>query len=449
MRISTIQAFNIGVQGVQDNYSKVTRTQEQVSSGKRILSPADDPVASVRLLQLGQQANKLDQYDANLKAATNSLTQEEATINSINNVLQRVREIALQAGNGALDQDAREALGQELVEREEELLGLFNSQNARGEYLFGGFQSQTQPFVKGPDGGYTYVGDEGQRSIDIAGSKQVAINDNGKKLFEDVLNVNRVVTQEYSVAPNNPNKVRISLGVVEDKAKYDSSATTIPPDPANLPESKEGIFYQSDSVSIEIGEDGEYTIFDGPSVVPLDPENPPVGRTPLASGTIVANDDQSYQIRFGGVVVTLDGELTEGDQFQITRGAADGGELVQEKRSILQTVAELRNALETTDDSREGKLDRRDQLAIAVQNLDNGMNQVLSVQTSIGARLNVIESTQDENSEVKLINQGMTAELAELDYAEALSRLSFETVVLQAAQQSFVKVSGLSLFNLL
>lgn len=420
MRISTIQAFNIGVQGVQDNYSKVSRTQEQVSSGKRILSPADDPVASVRLLQLGQQANKLDQYDANLKAATNSLTQEEATINSINNVLQRVREIALQAGNGALDQGAREALGQELVEREEELLGLFNSQNARGEYLFGGFQSQTQPFVKGSDGGYTYVGDEGQRSIDLAGSKRVAINDNGKKLFEDVSNVNRVATNESPIDPDNPGNVRISLGVVEDKAAYDKT------------------FDLNASVAIEIGADGGYTIYDVPATTA-----PPTPATALETGVIVPNDDQSYQIRFGGVVVTLDGELAQGDRFTIT------SEPTEEKRSILQTVAELRDTLENTGDSREDKLIRRDQLAIAVQNLDNGMNQVLSVQTSIGARLNVIESTQDENSEVKLINQGMTAELAELDYAEALSRLSFETVVLQAAQQSFVKVSGLSLFNLL
>lgn len=421
MRISTIQAFNTGVQGVQDNYSKVTRTQEQVSSGKRILSPADDPVASVRLLQLDQQANKLDQYDANLSAATNSLTQEEATINAINNNLQRVREIALQAGNGALDQGAREALGQELVEREEELVALFNSRNARGEYLFGGFQSQTPPFVKEPDGTYTYQGDEGQRSIQIAGSKQVAINDNGKKLFVDVPNVNRVVTQGD---PANTGGARISLGVVEDKSAYDSD------------------FYPTETVRISIGADGEsYEIYDQ-----ADLAIPP---TVLASGVIEPNEDQSYQVRFGGVVVTLDGELAEGDEFQITRGAVDGGAEVQERRSILQTVSELRNTLETTGDSPEDKLLRRDQLSIAVENLDNGMNQVLSVQTSIGARLNVIESTQDENSEVKLINQGMTAELAELDYAEALSRLSFETVVLQAAQQSFVKVSGLSLFNLL
>lgn len=443
MRISTIQAFNIGVQGVQDNYSKVTRTQEQVSSGKRILSPADDPVASVRLLQLDQQANKLAQYDTNLTAAVNSLTQEEATINAINNNLQRVREIALQAGNGALGQADRQALAQELAEREDELAALFNSRNARGEYLFGGFQSQTPPFVKEPDGTYTYKGDEGQRSIQIAGSKQVAINDNGKKLFVDVPNVNRVVT---SADAGNSSDVRISLGVVEDKARYDGRAAEgfvvpNPVDPDNLPNPQDVPFYPNDRVTIEIGDDGTYVIYDVPE--------PPTDRTALAGGAIQPNDDQSYQIRFGGVVVTLDGELTEGDQFQITRGAVDGGELVQEKRSILQTVAELRNTLETTGDSREDKLLRRDQLGIAVQNLDNGMNQVLGVQTSIGARMNVIESTQNENAEVKLINQGMTAQLSELDYAEALSRLSFETVVLQAAQQSFVKVSGLSLFNLL
>ncbi|WP_022963236.1 flagellar hook-associated protein FlgL [Halopseudomonas pelagia] len=419
MRISTIQAFNIGLQGMQDNYSKVTRTQEQVSSGKRMLSPADDPVASVRLLQLDQQANKLDQYDANLKAATNSLTQEEATINAINNNLQRVREIALQAGNGALGQADREALGQELAEREEELVALFNSRNARGEYLFGGFQSQTPPFIKEPDGTYTYQGDEGQRSIQIAGSKQVAINDNGKKLFVDVPNVNRVVT---TADPANVGGARISLGVVEDKGAYDTT------------------FYPNDSVTIRVG-------LDGASYEILDQNNDPLA--PPVTGVIQPNDDQSYQIRFGGVVVTLDGELAENDEFQITRGAVDGGAGVQEKRSILQTVAELRNTLETTGDSQEDKLLRRDQLAIAVENLDNGMNQVLSVQTSIGARLNVIESTQNENAEVKLINQAMTAQLSELDYAEALSRLSFETVVLQAAQQSFVKISGLSLFNLL
>lgn len=421
MRISTIQAFNTGVQGMQDNYARVTRTQEQITSGKRILSPADDPAATVRLLQLDQQANKLAQYDANLTAATNSLTQEEATLNSINNILQRVREIALEAGNGALDKAGREALAQELVEREDELLGLFNSRNARGEYLFGGFQSQTPPFVKEPDGSYSYQGDEGQRSVQIGGSKQIAINDNGKKLFVDVPNVNRVVT---AAEAGNTGNARISLGVVEDKGAYDNQ------------------FYPTETVRIRIGADGEsYEIYDQ-----ADTGVPPAV---LASGTIVANEEQSYQVRFAGVVVTLDGGLAEGDEFSITRGAVDGGANVQERRSILQTVSDLRNMLETTGDSTADKLLRRDSLAISIDNLDNALGQVLSVQTSIGARLNVIESTQDENAEVKLINQTITAQIGELDYAEALSRLSFESVILQASQQSFVRVAGLNLFNLL
>lgn len=192
MRISTIQAFNTSVRGIQDNYSAAMRTQEQISSGKRLLSPADDPVASVRLLQLDQEASKLSQYKDNLTAATNSLTQQEAVLNSVNNILQRVREIALSAGNGALDAGGRQALAQELAEREDELYGLLNSQNARGEYLFGGFKSDARPFERQADGSYRYQGDEGQRSIQIGSSRMVAINDNGKELFVDVPNASRL-----------------------------------------------------------------------------------------------------------------------------------------------------------------------------------------------------------------------------------------------------------------
>jgi flagellar hook-associated protein 3 FlgL len=120
-----------------------------------------------------------------------------------------------------------------------------------------------------------------------------------------------------------------------------------------------------------------------------------------------------------------------------------------EKRSVLDTIRELRTTLETTDDSTEGKLQRRDVLAISLQNLDNAIGQVDGVRTSLGARLNVIASTQLENEEATLINTKVQSGLEDLDYAEALSRLSMQSIVLQAAQQSFVKTSGLNLFNFL
>ena len=201
MRISSIQSFNNGVSGLQENYANVTRTQEQISSGKRILTPADDPVASVRLLQLDQQQAVLSQYKDNLTAAKNSLTQEETTLTSTVNVLQRIRELTVQAGGGALSAADRKAIANELGERENELLNLMNSRNARGEYLFSGYLGKTEPFIRNPDNTYSYQGDEGQRSLQVASSTTVAINDNGRELFEDVTNANRI---SNSGGVNNP-----------------------------------------------------------------------------------------------------------------------------------------------------------------------------------------------------------------------------------------------------
>ncbi len=419
MRISTIQQFNSGVRGIQDNYANASRTQEQISSGKRILSPADDPVATVRLLQLSQESNKLEQYSNNMTAANNSLAQEEAILNSVNNALQRVREIALEAGGGGLTNEDRQALATELGQREEELLDLFNSRNARGEYLFGGYQSNQAPFVKNPDGSYSYQGDEGQRSVQIAGSKTVALNDNGKELFVNVANVNRVLT---SADAANTGSGRISLGVVENKNTYDDS------------------FYPQGSVGIVIGANAaSYEIVDSAG----NPLVPPV------TGALEENDEGGYDIRYAGVAVTLDGQLAAGDRFTIATGDSDPASDKRETRGVLATIANLRSTLETSTDSTEDKLHRRDVIAVTLDNLDNAMNSVLQVQTTIGARMNVIDSTQVQNDELSLINTSVTSELEDLDYAEALSRLSLQTVVLEAAQQSFVKVSGLSLFNLI
>ena len=426
MRISTIQAFNTGVRGIQDNYSAVTRTQEQITSGKRVLTPADDPVASVRLLQLDQQASKLAQYKDNLTAATSSLNQEEAILNSVNNVLQRVREITLEAGNGALDAGGRQALAQELAEREDELHGLLNSQNARGEYLFGGFQSDTQPFVKSPNGSYTYAGDEGQRSIQIGSAKMVAINDNGKALFVDVANVTRLDTAVSSGSGN------ISLGRVENETLYNTEfprngisiaiqVTANDPDP-DEPDSPVTYSYS-------------YTIKDAEGNIVED-----AAGEPIPNVVMEPNAEGRYEVSYAGMAVTLSGDLADGDEFTVKSS---------EKRSVLDTVRLLRDTLENTDDSADGKHLRGEALSVSLQNLDNAMNKVLGVQTSLGARLNIIESTQLENDEASLINTTVQSGLEDLDYAEALSRLSMESIVLQAAQQSFVKVSGLSLFNFL
>jgi flagellar hook-associated protein 3 FlgL len=413
MRISTIQAFNNGVSGLQRNYADVTRTQEQISTGNRILTPADDPVASVRLLQLEQQQSVLGQYDENLTAADSSLTQEEVTLNSVNTVLQRVRELAVQAGNGALSKEDRESIAAELGEREEELFALTNTRNARGEYLFSGFQGKSQAFVRDADGTYSYQGDEGQRKLQIASSLQVPISDSGKAIFENITNAGRLDgALDLTGAPGST--LSASTPLVQDEVAFGST----PPFPdAGV----EVVFGNPDPTSYEVFEIG--------AAAPA-----PV----LASGTLDDDPDTTDQLVFRGVSIQFDGVPVGGESLQVTLDPT------QQKQGILDTIATLRRALE---DPTSTNAQIRDSVAESLTNLDNGMVNVDSVRGTIGARRNIIETTKTDNEDVTLVNKGIQADLRELDYAEALSRLSFQTIILEASQQSYVKIASLNLFN--
>ncbi|MDO9619561.1 MAG: flagellar hook-associated protein 3 [Pseudomonas sp.] len=554
MRISSIQAFNNGVSGLGRNYANLIRTQEQISSGNRILTPADDPVASVRLLQLEQQQALLGQYKENLTAAKNSLTQEETTIKSVVNVLQRIRELAVQAGGGALSADDRKSIAKELGEREGELLNLMNSRNARGEYLFSGFLGKTEPFLRNPDGSYSYQGDEGQRSLQVAGSSSVAINDNGKRLFEDVSNANRIINAlgvnnaalptpplpatNIPALPTADQRVFMSPGLVQDNQAFNSSFRAGEPYSLAFVSGKEFRIYDSAGADVtsEIPGGGlidplasggntinfrgmrfqlDVVLQPGDNELDLDnllantatPGTPginthsftlqsaptdfavnrsstnnsaaivaPAGISNQAtfdsqfptSGVVLRfTDDTNYEVYSQpvgpGSPVLATGTVAGpypatfsvfGADFTLSAPAAVAGgdefglqPQFQEQRSILNTISRLRQALESSPTSPAGNLGVRNEVAIALTNLDSGMGKVLEVQTEIGARMNLIETTEIDNEDVTLVNKAVQADLRELDYAEALSRLSFQTIILEAAQQSYVKIAGLNLFN--
>lgn len=422
MRISSHQAFNMGVQGIQRNYGEAIRTQQQISTGNRILTPADDPVASVRLMQLEQQQSLLGQYKENLIAANNSLVQEESTLNTVNTVMQKVRELATQAGNGALSQSDRQAIAAELREREDELLGLMNTKNARGEYVFAGFQGKTQPFTREADGSYQYHGDEGQRRLQIASSLTVAISDNGKKVFQSVTNADRL--EPSNLQNPNGSDFSFSNAIVQDEIAFAS----FPPngvqivfgDPAAVPPAN------NDPRSFE--------------VYALDAGGNPTGAA-LHTGSLDDDDKDHDTLVFRGMVIHFDGVPAGGESIQI---AEDDSKM---KRGVLDTIQQLRKALEDEPDTPEGNRNVRDAVAVAITNIDYAMVTIDATRGDIGARMNIIETTRTDNEDVNLVNQTVQAELREVDYPEALSRLAFQSIVLEAAQQSYVRISGISLFN--
>ncbi len=420
MRISSLQAFQNGVQGLQRNYAAAIRTNEQISSGNRILTPADDPVAAVRLMQLEQQQNMLGQYKANLTAANNSLAQEESTLNSVNTIMQRVRELAGEAGNGALSQSDRQSIAAELREREDEMLGLMNSRNARGEYLFSGFQGKTQPFVRQADGSFSYEGDEGQRQLQIASSLNVAISDSGKKIFENIPNAARL---DADLTSTPGSTLAVSAPLVQDEVAFSGS-------PA----------FPQDGIEIRFG--------DPTATPPGDPKNYEIFAKPytagdpvLQSGRMDDDDKRQDSIVFRGVAMHFDGVPAGGESIAVT------ADPTREKQGVLDTIHQLRMALEDSPDSPEGNRNTRDAVAAALTNIDHAMVTIDRTRGDIGARMNMIETTQTDNEDVTLINKTVQAELREVDYPEALSKLAFQSVVLEAAQQSFVKISQLNLFD--
>ncbi|MGD8956068.1 MAG: flagellar hook-associated protein FlgL [Chromatiaceae bacterium] len=184
MRISTSQIFRQGVDAMLQNQRELSRTELQLASGKRILSPSDDPSASARVLDLQESQQRLTQYQRNADVAIAKLNQEETALSAIGDTLQRVRELAVQGANDVLGVDERRAIAVEVRQHIENFMQLANSQDANGEFLFSGFKSKTQPFTHDGVGGFTYHGDDGQRLLKIGDSREVAIGDPGSVFMD-------------------------------------------------------------------------------------------------------------------------------------------------------------------------------------------------------------------------------------------------------------------------
>ena len=411
IRISTAQAFSNSVSGIQRAYANAMKAQDQLSSGYRITTAGDDPVAYVRLQKLDQQQSAITQYQSNLTSAQNGLAEEEGALNSVNNVLQQVRDVAGQAGNGSLALADRQALATQLKQYEDQLVGLANTKDSNGSYMFSGFQGKTQPFVRGADGTYSYQGDEGQRTLQVGATLSVAVNDSGENIFENVLNAGRL-TSSITTAPAG-SSLQVSSPLVTDELSFSSFPAT-------------GISIRFDDPT----NTSAYHIYDA-----ADTAVPP---TALASGSMDTDTSSSDSVVFRGVSIQLDGSTVGGEAIQVSKPAGS-----DQKQSILNTVVKLRSVLESSTDANT----IRDAVAESLTNIDNGIQSVDATRSRIGARLNALDATQSDNESQSIQNQSVQSDLRDVDYAEAASRLSLQTTVLQAAQQAYVKVSGLSLFN--
>ena len=186
MRISTSQIYMQGVEAFGQQQVKLAKLQQQISTGVKINKPSDDPAASSRLLELEQIVSLQQQYQVNISSAETRLSLEEETLAALGNVSHRLRELAIQGNNGALDSTSLRAIGVEVNELIQEMLSLGNARDANGDFLFAGYQNNSQPFTSTLTGSISHVvynGDEGQRLLQISETRQIAVDDPGSGVF--------------------------------------------------------------------------------------------------------------------------------------------------------------------------------------------------------------------------------------------------------------------------
>ncbi len=320
MRVATSTAYSQGVTAINTQNYNLNKTMLQMSTGKKIVVPSDDPAGSARVLGLNQAKSRTEKFQDNISTTKSSLDVEETAINSVVSVLQRVRELTIQANNDTYDARQRSDIGKEVEQQLGALLGLANTTNGNGEFLFAGFDNRNQPFVNN-GGSIEYKGDQGQQLLQIGPTRQIASGDNGFDVFMNIRG-----TDNGIVASNSPM-----------------------------------------------------------------------------------------------------------DVFSIV------GEL--------QTVLNSNAVSPTATDPNEN--DFHDSMNRIIGNLDVAMGHIVDKQATIGARLNATESQGNVNEDYLVQLASTLSDTQDLDYTEAISRLQQQQTGLQASQQTFTKIQGLSLFNFL
>jgi len=405
-----MQQFHIGVNAMLDNQKATLTTQQQISTGRRVLTPADDPIASTRILQLQQDISLREQFNSNVTAARNRQNLEEAILTSVTENVTKIRELTVYAGNGSMSQEDRVSVTFEIEERLDALVDLMNTKDASNTYIFAGFKGETLPFPERAGGGVTFAGDEGERTLEVSNSTKVQTNDSGKKIFMDIQSSkNTFYTQDN---PRNTGTGYISNGFIALQDEYDD-------------------FYPEDIV-VRFNPDG-YITPPGPNyTVMTSSENRAIdGKDGIAF-------IQGSSIEVKGTNFKIAGEPEPGDSFFVQSSP---------KQSLTDTVSGLIEGLKTLGDSPEQSALLDDLLATSLENLDYAQTSISEVRSQIGGRLNTIDNIENLHADVDLVSQDILSKLQDVDFAEAVSRLSLETFLLEASQQSFTQINRLSLFN--
>jgi flagellar hook-associated protein 3 FlgL len=376
--------------------SSINSTQAHMSSSLSFNTASENPTAAGSVNNYKQALAQSQQYGTNAGSAKTNLSTEDNALAQVQTQLQALRTLALQANSGTLTKTNLSAIATQAVQIQNSLLALANTQNGNGEYIFGGFAAQTQPFTLSATGA-TYNGDQGQRQVQIAAGQTVADGDNGETVFNQIKTGNGTFT--VAAAGANTGSGIVGATSVSNPAAYDGG-----------------------TYAITFTAPGTYQVTEGATVV--------------STGSYT----DGSTIAFNGVQVTLSGQPATGDSFSLAPSA---------NQSVFTTVQNLVSALQTGVTSPASSTALNNSINAAINNIDQALSQSSNVRATVGGRLNSITTQQSvATSQQTQLQQNIT-NLQGLDFAAAITTLDQQNVTLSAALQAFTMTQGLSLFKFL
>jgi flagellar hook-associated protein 3 FlgL len=376
--------------------SGISQTQNQMSSNLSFTTASQNPVAAGSVNNYNQALAQSTQYGTNANSAQTNLSTEDNALSQVQSQLQALRNLALEANSGVLNNTNLSAIATQAQQIQNSLLSLANTQNGNGEYIFGGFAAQTQPFTLSATGA-AYNGDQGQRQVQIAAGQTVADGDNGDTVFNQIKTGNG--TFAVSAAAGNAGAAIVGAATVSNPAAYDNGTYVI-----------------------QFTAPGTYQVTEGATVV--------------STGTYT----DGGTIAFNGVQVTLNGTPATNDSFTLAPST---------NQSVFTTVQNLVTALQTGVSSTASAAAFGNSINSAINNIDQALSSTSNVRATIGGRLNSITTQQSVATSQQTQLKQSISNLQGLDYAQAITTLDQQNVTLSAALQAFTMTQGLSLFKFL
>jgi flagellar hook-associated protein 3 FlgL len=401
MRISTSQIFQTGARELMGGQSNMFKLQNQLGTGKKFLSAADDPIAAAQVLLSSQSKSVNAQYVENQSNALAQLALEEDRLQTIVESVQYAMEQVIAGGSSTYTDGQREYFAQTLQSQLDFLLGVANSTDANGYYLFSGYQGDTKPFQLQSDGEIKYVGDDGQRLLQVGSARQIPVSDSGRDIFLGI----RTGNGTFSLSADTGNT---GTGVIGNGSVNDVTA------------------WLGHSYEIQFTSPTSYDVVDATTSTTIATNNT---YTPGATITDIP-----------GISFTINGTPAASDTFDVSPST---------EQSMFVTLQNLITAFSTDITSDSVAAQVKNIFNTEMVNLDRVIENVSSVQASIGSRRAELTSLSNVSEALDLHYMERISNLEDLDYAEAISAFTQQQTQLQAAQASFARTTSLSLFNYL